>query len=165
MTAWVPRGRTRGRLPGMPPPVMCAMAGNPSLGHDILEHGPVAAVRHAAVRRRSYCRFRRRKYPGRARRLRRPACGRANIHWCAGRAKASASRTSPARTRAVFRMRLRSTTPTINPARSYSPGGVGIRQLGGFAADQSAAGLHGRRGSCRRRSARRRRGPCWPIAR
>ena len=34
-----------------------------------------------------------------------------------------------------------STTPTAKPARSYSPGGVHARHLGGLAADQRAAGL------------------------
>ena len=42
--AFTPAGRTRGKLPGIPPPVMCARPGDPSARNNIFERGCVTQV-------------------------------------------------------------------------------------------------------------------------
>ena len=55
--------------------------------------------------------------------------------------RGQASRISPAWTALVFRIRLRSTTPTMKPGQIVFAWRVSVRQFGGFAAHEGAAGL------------------------
>ena len=120
-----PSGSTRGKLPGSPPPVMWldrahvdARAQRRALTRARRGASARAAPRPRVVPRSSGGASRRSRASSRSS----STCARASSRSSAGRSTASADR-DVARLRRACRRRSSSasTTPTANPARSYSP--------------------------------------------
>ena len=136
----------RGRFSVMPPPVMCARpftspassSGRTTGRYDRCTRSSSSPMVHPSSSTT--------RVGGEAEAARRRWRGRGSSRWCAGPSSAArAGRRRGASAAPVIR-RSRSTTPTMNPAMSYSPFRVEARHLGGLAADEGAPVLEaGRR--------------------